>query len=132
MGIEPVLVASAIDCVVAQRLARTLCTHCKRPTTIGAAVLRESGYTSVTDIAAYEPVGCSRCAGTGYRGRIGLYEVMPVTAAIRSLALERRPAAEIAAAAVAEGMRSMRDDGLEKVKSGRISITEVTRVVGSR
>jgi type IV pilus assembly protein PilB len=131
MGIEPFLVASAIDCVVAQRLARTLCLHCKRPTTIAAAVLRENGYHAVADVGAYEAVGCSRCAGTGYRGRIGLYEVMRVTAAIRSLGLERRPASEIADAAVAEGMHSMRHDGLDKVKSGRISITEVARVVGS-
>ena len=78
MGIEPFLVASAIDCVVAQRLARTLCTHCKRRTIIPAEVLRDHGFAAQFDLEAYEPVGCVRCGGMGYRGRLGLYEVMIV------------------------------------------------------
>ena len=86
MGIEPYLVASAVNCVIAQRLARQLCDSCRKPATIPSAALESNGNGSV-DI--YEPVGCQRCGGTGYRGRIGLFEVMPVSDEIRRLVLER-------------------------------------------
>jgi type IV pilus assembly protein PilB len=131
MGIEPFLVASAIDCVVAQRLARTLCAHCKKRTIIPAEVLRDHGFQAQFDIEAYEPVGCVRCGGMGYRGRIGLFEVMTLSEEIRRLALERAPADQIATVAVREGMRRLREDGLEKVKSGLTSMAEVARVTGS-
>ncbi len=131
MGIEPFLVASALDCVVAQRLARKLCSHCKRRTIIPAQILRDSGYKALVDLEAYEPVGCRRCGGSGYRGRVGLYEVMDVTAEVQKLALERRPAEEIRDIAVHQGMRRLRDDGLEKVRQGRTSIAEIARVIGS-
>jgi type IV pilus assembly protein PilB len=131
MGIEPFLVASALDCVVAQRLARMLCPNCKRRTIVSADVLRENGYKALVDLEAYEPVGCRRCSGSGYRGRLGLYEVMSVTSEVRSLALERRPAEEMREVAVRQGMRRLRDDGLEKVKQGRTSIAEIARVIGS-
>jgi len=131
MGIEPFLVASALDCVVAQRLARMLCPNCKQRTIVSAEVLRENGYKALVDLEAYEPVGCRRCAGSGYRGRLGLYEVMSVTAEVRTLALERRPAEEMREVAVRQGMRRLRDDGLEKVKQGRTSIAEIARVIGS-
>jgi type IV pilus assembly protein PilB len=131
MGIEPFLVASALDCVVAQRLARMLCPNCKRRTIVSADVLRENGYKALVDLEAYEPVGCRRCAGSGYRGRLGLYEVMSVTSEVRSLALERRPSEEMREVAVRQGMRRLRDDGLEKVKQGRTSIAEIARVIGS-
>jgi type IV pilus assembly protein PilB len=131
MGIEPFLVASAIDCVVAQRLARTLCTTCKTRALLPAEQLRESGFAARYDVEAYEPAGCSRCAGSGYKGRIGLFEVMNVTEEIRKLSLTRAPADEIADVAVKQGMRRLRDDGLEKVKAGRTSIAEIARVAGS-
>jgi type IV pilus assembly protein PilB len=131
MGIEPFLVASALDCVVAQRLARMLCSHCKRRAIIPAQVLRDSGYKALVDLEAYEPVGCRRCGGSGYRGRVGLYEVMDVSPEIQKLALERRPAEEIRDVAVRQGMRRLRDDGLEKVRQGRTSIAEIARVIGS-
>jgi len=131
MGIEPFLVASALDCVVAQRLARMLCPNCKRRTIVSADVLRENGYKALVDLEAYEPVGCRRCAGSGYRGRLGLYEVMSVSSEVRSLALERRPSEEMREVAVRQGMRRLRDDGLEKVKQGRTSIAEIARVIGS-
>jgi type IV pilus assembly protein PilB len=131
MGIEPFLVASALDCVLAQRLVRTLCSHCKRRTIIPADVLRRNGYKALVDLEAYEPVGCRRCGGSGYRGRAGIYEVMSVTSEVRRLALERRPSEEIRDVAVKEGMRRLRDDGLEKVRRGRTSIAEVARVLGS-
>jgi type IV pilus assembly protein PilB len=131
MGIEPFLVASAIDCVVAQRLARTLCTHCKRRTIIPAQVLRDHGFAAQFDIEAYEPVGCVRCGGMGYRGRLGLYEVMSVNEEIRALALQRASADQIASAAVRDGMRRLREDGLDKVKAGLTSMAEIARVTGS-
>ena len=131
MGVEPFLVASALDCIVAQRLARMLCPHCKRRTIIPASLLHESGYKAVIDLEAYEPAGCRRCGGSGYRGRIGMYEVMSLSPEIQRLALERRPAEEIRDVAVRQGMRRLRDDGLEKVRQGRTSITEVARVIGS-
>jgi type IV pilus assembly protein PilB len=131
MGIEPFLVASALDCVVAQRLARMLCPSCKRRTIVSAEVLRENGYKALVDLEAYEPKGCRRCGGSGYRGRLGLYEVMSVSSEVRTLALERRPAEEMRDVAVRQGMRRLRDDGLEKVKQGRTSIAEIARVIGS-
>ncbi len=131
MGIEPFLVASAIDCVVAQRLARTLCSHCKQRTIIPSEILRDHGFAAQFDIEAYEPAGCVRCAGMGYRGRVGLFEVMLMNDEIRSLTLERSSAAAMTAAAVRGGMRRLREDGLDKVKSGLTSMAEVSRVTGS-
>jgi type IV pilus assembly protein PilB len=130
MGIEPFLVASAVDSVVAQRLARTLCANCKKRTIIPAEVLRDHGFAAQFDIEAYEPVGCVRCGGMGYRGRIGLFEVMTMSEEIRRLALERAPSEQIAVVAVREGMRRLREDGLDKVKSGLTSMAEVARVTG--
>jgi type IV pilus assembly protein PilB len=131
MGIEPFLVASAIDCVVAQRLARTLCSHCKQRTIIPSEILRDHGFAAQFDIEAYEPAGCVRCAGMGYRGRVGLFEVMLMNDEIRSLTLERSSAAAMTAAAMRGGMRRLREDGLDKVKSGLTSMAEVSRVTGS-
>jgi len=131
MGIEPFLVASSIECVVAQRLARTLCSACRAETKVSKATLAEHGFHASAGISAYEAVGCRRCGGTGYKGRIGLYETMPITDEIRSLVLQRASAAEVAEVAVAQGMRRLRDDGLDKVKQGATTIEEVVRVTGS-
>jgi type IV pilus assembly protein PilB len=131
MGIEPFLVSSAVDCVVAQRLARTLCQHCKERTILSAEVLRDHGFHSHLDVEAYLPKGCSRCGMSGYKGRMGLYEVMMVNDEIRDLAIARASADQIAEVAVRNGMRRLREDGLEKVKLGRTSIAEVSRVTGS-
>ncbi len=131
MGIESFLVASAIDCVVAQRLARTLCQHCKRRTILGAEMLRDNGFPARHDVEAYEPVGCGRCGNSGYKGRIGLYEVMTITEDIRKLTIARASADEISDAAVHAGMRRLREDGLEKIRLGRTSLAEVARVTGT-
>jgi type IV pilus assembly protein PilB len=131
MGTEPFLVASALGCVVAQRLARMLCSSCKRRTIISAATLQASGYKARVDLEAYEPVGCRRCGGSGYRGRIGLYEVMTMSPEIQTLALERAPAESVRDLAVSQGMSRLRDDGLEKVRQGRTSMAEIARVLGS-
>jgi type IV pilus assembly protein PilB len=132
MGIEPFLVASGIECVVAQRLARRLCEDCKRPVEVSAAELKESGFGGATrKLPVFEPVGCVRCGGTGYSGRVGLYEVMVLTDELRALIRRKASAEEIAAAAVAGGMRRLQEDGLEKVREGTTSIPEVLRVLGA-
>jgi type IV pilus assembly protein PilB len=131
MGIEPFLVASALDCVVAQRLARMLCPSCKRRTIIPAKVLRENGYRARMELEAYEPVGCRRCGGSGYRGRVGLYEVMKISPEIQSLALERSASEALRDVAVSQGMTRLRDDGLQKVRQGRTSMAEIARVIGT-
>ncbi|HSZ06298.1 MAG TPA: ATPase, T2SS/T4P/T4SS family [Solirubrobacteraceae bacterium] len=131
MGIEPFLVASALDCVVAQRLARMLCPSCKRRTIIPAKVLRENGYRARVELEAYEPVGCRRCGGSGYRGRVGLYEVMKMSPEIQALTLERSPAEAVRDVAVRQGMTRLRDDGLQKVRQGRTSMAEIARVIGT-
>jgi len=128
MGIEPFLTASAVDTVVAQRLARVLCGHCKRPATLTPESLRAGGFESDADIHAFEPTGCTRCKGSGYRGRLGLYEVMTMTDAIRTLCIERASAEAIADVARREGMRTLREDGLERVREGVTAISEVARV----
>jgi type IV pilus assembly protein PilB len=125
MGIEPFMVSAAIDCVVAQRLARQLCAHCKRVGDVPDAV-READDLWGVDL--YEPVGCMRCGNTGYQGRLGLYEVMPLNDEIRAMVIERRSVSEIAASAARTGMRTMRDDGIEKVRRGLTSLAEVARV----
>ncbi|HEY7632476.1 MAG TPA: ATPase, T2SS/T4P/T4SS family [Thermoleophilaceae bacterium] len=128
MGIEPFLTASAVDCVVAQRLARMLCKHCKQRAVLSVDALKGAGFEAVFDIEAYEPAGCARCGHTGYKGRTGIYEVMVLTDEIRSMTIERVSADVIRAKAVEEGMRVLRADGLEKVRLGLTSISEVSRV----
>jgi type IV pilus assembly protein PilB len=95
------------------------------------ATLREYGYVAGFDVEGYEPVGCKHCAGSGYRGRTGIYEVMTISAEIRALALERRSADEILELATVQGMHRLKDDGLDKVKQGRTSIAEIARVVNA-
>jgi len=132
MGIEPFLIASGLECVVAQRLARRLCENCRQPVKVTAGELALHGFAGGGgDLDAYEPVGCVRCTDTGYRGRVGLYEAMTLSDEIRALILAKAPSDEIAAAAVAGGMRPLREDGLEKVRAGITSIAEVLRVVGA-
>jgi type IV pilus assembly protein PilB len=132
MRIEPFLIASGVECVVAQRLARRLCEECRRASRVTAEELQQNSFTyEGADIDVHEPVGCVRCNGTGYRGRIGIYEVMVLTDEVDALILRKASSDEIAAAAVAGGMRRLRDDGLEKVRQGITSIPEVLRALGS-
>jgi type IV pilus assembly protein PilB len=132
MGIEPFLVASGISCVIAQRLARRLCEDCRQETEITSEALARNGFPDVEGpLKAYEPGGCVRCAQTGYRGRVGLYELMEITDEIRDLIVEKRQAEAIAEVAVAQGMRRLRDDGLDKVRAGTTSMSELLRVLGA-
>jgi type IV pilus assembly protein PilB len=128
MGIEGFLTASAVDCVVAQRLARQLCAHCKRRTVIPQDGLTAAGFRVGADLEAYEPAGCARCSHSGYRGRIGLFSVMPMSEEIKELTVAAGSEAEIAAAAREQGMLTLREDGLQKVRDGVTSIQEVARV----
>ena len=118
MGVDPSLIGSSINCVVAQRLARRLCLHCREP------------YTGEDKTVLYAAVGCAKCQGTGYSGRIALREVMPVDGEVRSLV--ESPAEEISAAAVRNGMATLRDDGMRIALAGISSIDEIRRVTGIR
>jgi type IV pilus assembly protein PilB len=133
MGIEPFLTSSAVDAVLAQRLARRLCKHCKEPYTATREMLRKNDFPPEVcdrdDVVLYRAQGCSRCNTTGYRGRLGLYEVMIVSEAIRRLTVERKSADEIGRVAAAEGMKSLREDGIDKVLQGMTSVEEIARVI---
>jgi type IV pilus assembly protein PilB len=131
MGIEPFLVASAVDCVVAQRLARKLCVECKKPVVIPAEALRNAGLSGDGDLQAFEAAGCGRCGETGYRGRIGLYEVLTVTDEIRSLIVRGSSGEALREVALRQGMRTLRMDGFDKVRQGVTSLAETARVAGS-
>ena len=133
MGIEPFLTSSAVDCVLAQRLARRLCSVCKEPYTATREMLRKNDFPAAVwerdDVVLHRAKGCSRCKGTGYKGRLGLYEVMIVSEAIRRLTIERKSADEISRVAKAEGMKGLRDDGIDKVLLGQTSFEEIARVI---
>jgi type IV pilus assembly protein PilB len=132
MGIEPFLVASALDCVLAQRLARRLCTKCKEEYTPTADALLTARFPwdqSGPLPTLFRPVGCSACSKTGYKGRLALHEVMNVTEAIERLAVERASGDQIGQVARSEGMTTLRADGMAKVLMGVTSLEEILRVV---
>jgi type IV pilus assembly protein PilB len=128
MGIESFLTASAVDCIVAQRLARTLCASCKRRAVVSPKSLAEAGFQTTTGIEAYEPVGCARCGNSGYKGRIGLYSVMKMSERIKDMTVNQASQAEISGMARQEGMATLREDGLAKARAGLTSFDEVVRV----
>ncbi len=130
MGVEPFLVASSIEALIAQRLVRTLCSECKREITPDAAYLKEIQFPvhRLSEGRVFEAVGCEACRNTGYRGRTGIYEILVVTDDIRQLVVSREPASRIKNVALQHGMRTLRDDGWQKVLQGITSIEEVLRV----
>jgi type IV pilus assembly protein PilB len=125
MGVPPFMVVSAVTCVVGQRLARRLCDHCKVPGEVPAEVLDG---TPGEMVAIFEPVGCAKCSDTGYDGRIGLYEVLEVGDEIRRLTVIGAGTDQIAAVARAEGMQTIREDAIERVREGLTSPAELSRV----
>jgi type IV pilus assembly protein PilB len=132
MGIEPFLVGSALDCILAQRLARRLCVKCREPYVPDPETLRASRFPWQDGMdlpTIYRAVGCSACAKTGYRGRLALHEVMPVTEEIERLAVERASAVQISQVARDQGMVTLRDDGMAKVLNGVTTLEEILRVV---
>jgi type IV pilus assembly protein PilB len=132
MGIEPFLVGSAVDAVLAQRLARRLCSKCKEPFEPTAEQLEKIGYRPYPgdpEPTFFKPVGCSNCSKTGYKGRLALHEVMAMTDRIERLTVERESATKIMQVAIEEGMRTLREDGLLKASMGVTSLDEIFRVV---
>ena len=129
MGIEPFLVSSSVIAILAQRLARQICPDCKTGYTPPPDALKRLGLDTAEGVTLYRGAGCESCRHTGYKGRIGVFELLVVTDSLRELIVRRAPAAELKAQAVREGMRTLRDDGLEKVLSGVSTIDEILRVV---
>ena len=132
MGVEPYLVASAFDCVVAQRLVRKLCTRCREayrpdPAELATAGFPEYLWGEIDEL--FRPVGCPACSKTGFRGRLGVYEVMPVAEEIERMVVDRASTDDIRRSANDDGMITLREDGMEKVRMGITSIEEVLRVV---
>ena len=131
MGVEPFMVASSVSVIVAQRLVRRICPDCQRPDDrFSRQQLRDAGFTDaeVTSIAPLRGQGCVACHGTGYRGRIGLFEVLPVSDQFRSRILERQTAEQLKQQALADGLKTIRRSGLDKIKQGLTTMEEVVSV----
>jgi type IV pilus assembly protein PilB len=133
MGVEPGLLASSVNCIVAQRLARRLCVHCREAYWPNPVELDELGVPDdqPEQIWIYRAVGCIQCSGTGYSGRVALYEVMELRGKLRKL-VGSGSTDEIFAAALEQGMKTLRQDGIRLCLSGVSSLDEVRRVTGDR
>ncbi len=131
MGLPPYLVSAAFTCVVSQRLVRRLCPHCRKPRTVRASTWEKFGVGEAPhrQMKIYEPAGCTRCFGTGYLGRVGLYEVLDMDEEMGDMIDQGLPVRELRAAARARGVESVREDGVRKILSGETSISELVRVV---
>lgn len=131
MGLEPFLVASALDCIVAQRLARRLCARCKEPQTLDANDLRDLGWEAEDSgtFQLFKAVGCPACGMTGYRGRFAIHEVLTITEGIERLIVDRRHSEDIRRLAVDQGMSTLRRTGLTHAMHGETSLEEILRVV---
>jgi type IV pilus assembly protein PilB len=129
MGIEPFLVATSVHLICAQRLVRRICKECKTPIEVPAQGLIDAGFApeEAKDVTAYKGRGCSNCNNTGYKGRVGLYEVLALSDEIRQLILEGASAIELKQKAIDEGMVSLRRSGLIKVRDGLTTLEEVVR-----
>jgi len=129
IGIPTYNLATAVTLVIAQRLTRKLCDHCKRKTAVPRNVLEEMGFDDkeISNLTVYEPVGCNRC-NNGFKGRVGIYEVMPITPDIAQIIMEGADAIKISQAARANGVWNLRQAGMSKVKQGLTTIDEVYRV----
>src|SRR5262250_964161 len=130
MGVEPYNFVSALNCILAQRLVRLICNNCKRPKKYGAEELRESGIdpAKAVDFIFVEGAGCLECSGTGYHGRTAICELLDLSDHIREMIVSRRPTSEIKRAAIEEGMITLRESGLLKVKHGLTTLREINKV----
>jgi type IV pilus assembly protein PilB len=130
MGVEPYQFVSALNCVLAQRLVRLICAHCRRPARVTPEMLVESGLSPAlaADRTFYEGAGCIECGGTGYKGRTAICELLDLTDRIRDMILERRPNSEIKRAAHEEGMRFLRESAVERVLHGLTTLREINKV----
>lgn len=129
MGVEPFLVATSVHMIVAQRLVRRVCTYCKEPIEVPPAGLIKVGFSDeeAGELALFRGKGCERCSATGYKGRVGLYEVMEVGKEVRELVLAGGSAHEVRQKAVENGMRSLRQSGMQKIRDGVTTVEEVVR-----
>ena len=130
MGVEAYQFVSALNCVLAQRLVRNICQHCKRPAKVSRDLLEESGLDpSLSQTQTfYEGIGCIECSGTGYMGRTAICELLDLSDAIREMILEKRPTSEIKKAAREEGMRFLRESAVERVMLGITTLREINKV----
>jgi type II secretory ATPase GspE/PulE/Tfp pilus assembly ATPase PilB-like protein len=130
MGVEAYQFVSALNCVLAQRLVRVICTHCKRPAPVSRALLEESGLDAALEHTRvfYEGVGCIECNGTGFKGRQAICELLDLTDRIREMILEKRPTSEIKKAAREDGMRFLRESAVERVFEGLTTLREINKV----
>jgi type IV pilus assembly protein PilB len=130
MGVEPYQFVSALNCVLAQRLVRLVCTHCRRPVKVTPEGLVESGLDP--DLARtnvfYEGTGCIECGGTGYKGRTAICELLDLTDRIREMILDRRPNSEVKRVAREEGMRFLRECAVDRVLAGLTTLREINKV----
>ncbi len=129
MGVEPYQFVSALNCVLAQRLVRLICVHCRRPARISDSLLSESGFDSALARTRtfYEGAGCLECSGTGYKGRTAICELLDLSDRIREMILDRRPSSEIKKAARNDGMRFLRESAVEKVLNGQTTLREINK-----
>jgi type IV pilus assembly protein PilB len=129
MGIEPFLVASSLNLICAPRLVRRVCANCKEPEDLPPPALEQIGFTpdDASSVKAFKGKGCDKCNGTGYKGRVGLYEVMEISDELRELVLVGASSLELRRKAIEEGMITLRGSGLRKIKDGVTSVEEVLR-----
>jgi type IV pilus assembly protein PilB len=130
MGVEPYQFVAALNCVMAQRLVRLICTQCKRPARVEPAALEESGLDPALAHTHrfYEGAGCLDCGGTGFKGRTAICELLDLSDRIREMILARRPSSEVKKAAQEEGMRFLRESAVEKVLHGMTTLREINKV----
>ena len=130
MGVEPYNFVSALNCILAQRLVRVVCTNCKQPKRLTADEMREAGLKPEewADVTLAEGAGCLECSGTGYHGRTAICELLDLTDRIREMIIDRRPTSEIKRVAREEGMITLRESGLNKIKQGLTSMREINKV----
>jgi type IV pilus assembly protein PilB len=130
MGVEPYQFVSALNCVMAQRLVRLICSRCKRPVKVTPAALEEAQMDpALADTHQfYEGAGCIDCGGTGFKGRTAICELLDLSDRIREMILDRRPASEVKKAAHEEGMRFLRESAVEKVLDGLTTLREINKV----
>jgi type IV pilus assembly protein PilB len=130
MGVEPYNFVAALNCILAQRLVRIICPHCKKPVTYPDSYLVESGFDPAQwrDVPFYEGAGCFECGGTGFRGRSAISELLDLSDNIRDLILNKRPSTEIRRKAREEGMTFLRDSAVEKAREGITTLKEINKV----
>jgi len=130
MGVEPYNFVSALNCILAQRLVRLICDNCRKPVRYPSDVLESSGLDPAQwgDVVFYEGEGCIECAGTGYRGRTAIHELLDLSDRIREMILSKKPSSEIRRAAREEGMRFLRESALDKVRAGLSTLKEINKV----